>query len=131
MTSGDFIPGPNGPIALVGLRAGWAGGLPEPGASDSGAELDPVAINAGRLAGRVETLLWAQVELEALIRDTAAADRFADTRGLELFLDRVRDSLSRVQDGSGSWAGLVRTVLGEPETPAGEGTVPPDAEMGG
>ena len=74
--------------------------------------LDEVSVSAGRLAGRVETLLWAQAELQSDIERLKATDRFADTRGLENFLLRVQDSLRAVQDGSGGWDGLVRSDVG-------------------
>lgn len=84
----------------------------------------------GRLAGRVETLLWAQSELQVQLAE-ASLDRFADTRALEEFLVRVQDSLRNVQDGSGAWDGLVRSVVedSEMERAAGEGVPAPD--MGG
>jgi hypothetical protein len=93
--------------------------------------LDDESVNVGRLAGRVETLQWAQAELQLALDRWRALDRFADTRGLEDFLVRVQDSLRAVQDGSGAWAGLVRSVVGDPEaaTESGEGV--PDREMGG
>ena len=74
-------------------------------------DLDPVAVDAGRLAGRVEVLLWCQTELQVELDTLVATDRFADTRGLENFMSRVKDSIKAVQDGSGSWAGLVRTAV--------------------
>jgi hypothetical protein len=70
---------------------------------------DAESVAAGRLAGRVEVLLWAQAELQVEIVRVKAADRFADTRALEEFLIRVRDSIRAVQDGTGDPAGLVRT----------------------
>lgn len=87
-------------------------------------------VAAGRLAGRVETLLWAQSELQVQLA-AASLDRFADTRALEEFLVRVQDSLRNVQDGSGAWDGLVRSVVedSEMERAAGEGVPAPD--MGG
>lgn len=95
------------------------------------AGLDPAAVAAGRLAGRVETLLWAQGELQVELDQLKATDRFADTRALEDFLVRVRDSLRNVQDGSGEWAGLVRSLMAVPETVAGAEETPPGTEMGG
>ena len=76
-------------------------------------ELDPVAVDAGRLAGRVEVLLWAQSELQLELAELQRTDRFADTRQLENFLKRVQDSLVAVQDGSGTWAGLIRSGVGD------------------
>lgn len=91
--------------------------------------MDPVSVAAGRLAGRVETLLWAQGELQ-LELERLREDRFADTRQLESFLLRVQDSLARVQDGSGTWDGLVRTAV---DASVAGGTAVegvPDTEMG-
>lgn len=68
-------------------------------------------VNTGRLAGRVETLLWAQAELQLELDLLCKTDRFADTRQLENFLKRVRDSLRAVQDGSGAWGGLIRSSV--------------------
>jgi hypothetical protein len=93
-------------------------------------DLDPVAIDVGRLAGRVDVLLWAQSELQVELGLLKTTDRFADTRALESFLDRVRDSLVAVQDGSGAWGGLVRTAVDTAET---EGTAlegVPSTDMG-
>lgn len=92
--------------------------------------LDEASVAAGRLAGRVDVLTWAQAELQRLLTHTRLADRFADTRPLEEFLVRVQDSLRSVQDGTGEWAGLVRTDVGESVgTPVGlEG--PPSVEDG-
>lgn len=95
------------------------------------AELDPVAVDAGRLAGRVEVLMWCQAELQLELAHLMATDRFADTRQLENFLVRVQDSLKAVQDGSGAWAGLVRSAV---DASGAGGTATegvPDTEMGG
>lgn len=97
----------------------------------SGGSLDPVAVDAGRLAGRVEVLLWAQSELQVELDLLRATDRFADTRGLENFLARVKDSLLAVQDGTGAWAGLVRTAVGAVDTGGTAAEAVPEAEMGG
>lgn len=94
-------------------------------------DLDPVAIDAGRLAGRVEVLLWCQSELQLELAQTAVADKFADLRALEAFLLRVQDSLARVQDGSGTWAGLVRSGMEAAGVGTGTEEVVPDTEMGG
>lgn len=94
-------------------------------------DLDPVAVDAGRLAGRVEVLLWCQSELQlelALVRST---DRFADTRAIETFLVRVQDSLKQVQDGSGTWSGLVRTAVEAAEAGGTAVEAVPDNEVGG
>ena len=103
---------------LAGTVGDVLGGLHEP------------SVNVGKLAGRVEVLEWAQTELQISMAEVRSNDRFADTRALEEFLKRVQDSLVRVQDGSGSWAGLIRTVVvdTDPE-PAGEQGVP-DVSMG-
>lgn len=93
-------------------------------------DLDPVAIDAGRLSGRVEVLLWCQSELQLELNLLTATDRFADTRGLETFLKRVQDSLRAVQDGSGAWAGLVRSAVEAVDT-GGTALEPvPSGEMG-
>ena len=93
--------------------------------------LDEVSVATGRLAGRVEVLLWMQAELQIELDRLRTTDRFADTRGLEDFLVRVRDSLKSVQDGTGAWAGLIRSGLEAVNvgTAADEGV--PDTEMGG
>lgn len=94
-------------------------------------DLDPVAVSAGRLAGRVEVLLWAQTELQVELANLVAMDKFADPRGLEAFLARVRDSLVSVQDGSGAWAGLVRTAVEVSDTGGTADQVVPSGDMGG
>lgn len=103
-----------------------------PGATTaSGGDLDPVAVDAGRLAGRVEVLLWAQSELQVELDHLRATDRFADTRGLENFLARVKDSLLAVQDGTGAWAGLVRSAVEAARVVGAAAEAVPDEEMGG
>lgn len=94
-------------------------------------DLDPVAVDAGRLAGRVDVLLWCQTELQQEIAAVQASDRFADTRALETFLVRVQDSLKAVQDGSGTWAGLVRTAVDAAEAGGTLASALPDTENGG
>lgn len=93
-------------------------------------DLDPVAIDAGRLAGRVEVLLWCQSELQAELALLQATDRFADTRAIETFLVRVQDSLKAVQDGSGTWAGLVRTAVEAAQADGTRESAPPGDEDG-
>lgn len=88
--------------------------------------LDPGSVAAGRLTGRVEVLTWAQAEIQLSLEAWRAADRFADTRALEEFLLRVQDSLRAVQDGSGEWAGLVRSDLGGTEAGATTDNVAPE-----
>jgi hypothetical protein len=92
--------------------------------------LDSASVDAGRLAGRVETLLWCQSELQLRLAQWRR-DQFADTRALEDMLTTVQDSLRAVQDGSGAWAGLVSSVVGESDTGRAEGMPVPEAEMGG
>lgn len=93
-------------------------------------ELDPVAVDAGRLAGRVDVLLWCQSELQVELDRWKQTDRFADLRGLEQFLVRVQDSLRQVQDGSGTWAGLVRTGVEAAGVVRSADEAAPDHEMG-
>lgn len=89
--------------------------------------LDAVSVNAGRLSGRVEVLMWCQAELQVLLDRWKLTDRFADTRALEEFMNRVKDSLTLVQDGSGAWAGLARSLVGEVRMgPDGPEPVPTD-----
>jgi hypothetical protein len=78
--------------------------------------LDQASLDAGRLTGRVETLLWCQRELQLRLARMLEADRFADPRPLEDFLGAVRDSLTAVQDGSGNPAGFVSSPLGDVDT---------------
>jgi len=92
---------------------------------------DADSVAAGRLAGRVETLLWAQAELQVELARVSAADRFADTRALEEFLVRVRDSLRQVQDGTGKPAGLVRSGVEAVKTDMATLEGVPTTEMGG
>jgi hypothetical protein len=73
--------------------------------------LDEASVTAGRLAGRVEVLLWCQEQIQLSLRVWSERDRFADLRAMEELLATVRDSLAAVQDGSGNPAGLVRTDL--------------------
>lgn len=94
------------------------------------AALDSADVATGRLAGRVEVLLWMQNEIQVSLREWDARDKFADLRALNELLALVQDSLAGVQDGSGTWAGLIRRDLVVPSTGPGEGIVPPGAEMG-
>lgn len=93
-------------------------------------EFHQASVDAGRLAGRVEVLMWAQAELVVELEYWARTDRFADLRGLEAFLGRVRDSLMSVQDGTGAWAGLVRTGVDVAGLVGGADEAPPTEEMG-
>lgn len=91
--------------------------------------LDEPSVAAGRLAGRVEVLLWAQTELQLQL-ERMVVDRFADTRGVSEFLLRVQDNLRAVQDGSGALGELVVSVVEGPSLVRGEAEGPPGAEMG-
>jgi hypothetical protein len=89
--------------------------------------MDEASAVTGRLAGRVETLLWCQSEVQLLLEQWKAQDRFADTRPLEDFLNRVRDSLRAVQDGTGAVDGLVRTVVADLDVGSPEAEAVPEA----
>lgn len=97
------------------------------GASVSGdnAAYDEGSVAVGILTGRIETLKWAQGEIDRIIERWKLTDRFADTRALEEFLALVRDNLRTVQDGSGEAAELVGTVMDEFEAVVPEGGLPP------
>lgn len=92
---------------------------------------DKESVDVGRLAGRVETLAWAESEIKLELGLVRANDKYADTRGLESLLARVRDSLRAVQDGSGAWAGFVRSQLEDVGTRSSLSESPPDGPMGG
>jgi hypothetical protein len=91
---------------------------------------DAASVAVGRLAGRVETLLWAQAELQVELSRMRSTDRFADTRALEDFLVRVQDSLRQVQDGTGDPAGLVRSGVEAVKVETDTLEIVPTTEMG-
>jgi len=93
-------------------------------------DVDSASYEMGRLSGMVEVLTWCQTELQLQL-DRMALVPFSDTRGVDEFLSRVRDSLRTVQDGSGEPVGLAPSVLGDPETGIPEGDSIPEGEIGG
>lgn len=114
---------------IAGRASGPLAGLVPVGDVVGG--LHEACVETGRLAGRVEVLLWAQTELQVELDLLTSTDRFADTRALENFLKRVRDSLARVQDGSGDPSGLIRSDLGVVGTGGTAAEAVPGVEMGG
>jgi hypothetical protein len=93
--------------------------------------IDEASAEVGRARGRVETLLWAQNELQGQLESWAAVDRFADLRALQAFLVLVQDNLRIAQDGTEGWPGFARTVVEAAEVASDLPEAVPGTEMGG
>ena len=119
-----------GEAAAVGLDAARVAGT----VGDVLGGIDEHSREIGHRAGRVDTLLWMQEQLQLLLRSWGEADRFADLRPLQEALTLVQDTLKLIEaeskgpaTDSVAWATPARGDLGEPDPESPEGMAVPEA----